>query len=127
MADFEKKYGVTREEIDSLSGHAKELAEAMIAIIDDPNGKQNGVRKTTVSLPAPAPEFSPTEIRGIREQLAMTQKTFARFLNVSVTTIENWEAGAKKPGPPARRLLQLVADKESSRVMARITGYGAPP
>lgn len=36
-------------------------------------------------------------IREIRQQAGMTQKAFAEALGIPKRTIENWEAGERKP------------------------------
>lgn len=56
----------------------------------------------------PAPPLSPAEIRAIREQEAVSQPVFARYLNVSKNLVSEWERGAKRPGGPALRLLTVV-------------------
>ncbi len=57
---------------------------------------------------APAPSLSPAEIKAIREQEAVSQPVFARYLNVSKNLVSEWERGAKRPGGPALRLLSVV-------------------
>ncbi|WP_416194531.1 helix-turn-helix domain-containing protein [Sphingomonas sp. 10B4] len=57
---------------------------------------------------APAPALSPAEIKAIREQEAVSQPVFARYLNVSKNLVSEWERGAKRPGGPALRLLSVV-------------------
>jgi len=56
----------------------------------------------------PAKTLSPGEIRAIREQEAVSQPVFARYLNVSKNLVSEWERGAKRPGGPALRLLTVV-------------------
>lgn len=53
-------------------------------------------------------EFSPEEIRAIRERENVSQAVFARYLNVTKNLVSDWERGIKKPGGPARLLLALV-------------------
>lgn len=57
---------------------------------------------------APAPIFSPNEIKAIREAEHVSQPVFARYLNVSRNLVSDWERGAKKPGGPALRLLSII-------------------
>jgi putative transcriptional regulator len=56
----------------------------------------------------PAAMLSPSEIKAIREQEAVSQPVFARYLNVSKNLVSEWERGAKRPGGPALRLLTVV-------------------
>lgn len=57
---------------------------------------------------APAPLFSPSEIKAIREAERVSQPVFARYLNVSKNVVSDWERGARKPGGPALRLLSII-------------------
>jgi putative transcriptional regulator len=53
-------------------------------------------------------QIAPEEVRGIRESQGVTQPVFARYLNTSVSTIQKWESGAKRPSGMAVRLLEVV-------------------
>lgn len=53
-------------------------------------------------------EYSPDEIRQIRDKYHVSQPVFARFLNVSKNAVSEWERGNKKPSGPALRLLMLI-------------------
>jgi putative transcriptional regulator len=66
------------------------------------------MRQFDESCLSPAPALSPDEIRAIREQEAVSQPVFARYLNVSKNLVSEWERGAKRPGGPALRLLTVV-------------------
>jgi putative transcriptional regulator len=55
----------------------------------------------------PAP-LEPKEIKKIRRSLKLSQPVFARYLNISESTIEKWETGAKKPSGPSLKLLTIV-------------------
>ena len=50
----------------------------------------------------------PVQIKQIRESFQVSQAVFARLLNVSVSTVQKWEIGQKKPTGAALKLLQLV-------------------
>ena len=52
--------------------------------------------------------FSPEEIKMIRNNTGMTQKLFAKYMGVSVRTVEAWEAGVNKPEGSSRRLLSIT-------------------
>ncbi|MBF0096679.1 MAG: DNA-binding transcriptional regulator [Magnetococcales bacterium] len=59
----------------------------------------------------PVQDFSPTEIRQLREKSHVSQSIFANYLNVSKDAVSQWERGIKKPAGPAQKLLSLVAKK----------------
>ncbi|CDJ75172.1 DNA-binding protein [Serratia marcescens SMB2099] len=44
----------------------------------------------------------------MREQLRLSQPVFARYLNTSVSTIQKWETGVKRPGGVSLKLLSIV-------------------
>lgn len=64
-------------------------------------------KKTVMSI-APVEVFSPDEIKEIRVSTGMTQLVFAKYMGVSVKTIEAWEAGRNKPVGSACRLLSIT-------------------
>ena len=53
-------------------------------------------------------DFQPGEIKALRDQLNVSQPVFARYLNTSVSTVQKWESGAKRPGGLALKLLNIV-------------------
>jgi putative transcriptional regulator len=59
----------------------------------------------------PLHEFSPAEIRALREQAEVSQAVFARYLGVSKDAVSQWERGAKKPSGAAMKLLTLIERK----------------
>jgi putative transcriptional regulator len=46
----------------------------------------------------------------IREQLGLSQNKFAKLLGISVSTLQNWEQGRRKPEGPAKVLLNVAAN-----------------
>jgi putative transcriptional regulator len=60
---------------------------------------------------SPVQEYSPEEIQEIRIRNKASQPVFAAFLNVSASTIKQWERGEKRPRGSSLKLLNLVAQK----------------
>jgi len=56
----------------------------------------------------PVGPLEPDEIKRIRESAHVSQAVFARLLNTSLSTIQKWEIGQKKPAGTALKLLHLV-------------------
>ena len=56
----------------------------------------------------PVEPLQSERIRQIREAAHVSQAVFARWLNTSVSTIQKWEIGQKKPTGTALKLLHLV-------------------
>jgi putative transcriptional regulator len=54
------------------------------------------------------PEIAPEEIRLLREKSRVSQPVFAHQLNVSESTVQKWETGAKRPSGAALKLLSVV-------------------
>lgn len=56
-------------------------------------------------------EYSAAQIKRIRERNKASQAVFAAYLNISVSTVQKWERGEKKPNGPSLKLLCLVETK----------------
>jgi putative transcriptional regulator len=52
-----------------------------------------------------------SEIRAIREGVRVSQAVFARYLNVTVSLVSQWERGEKRPTGASLKLLSLVKAK----------------
>ncbi len=59
----------------------------------------------------PVEPLQPLEIKRIREGTQVSQAVFAAFLNTSVSTVQKWEVGQKRPTGTALKLLYLVQKK----------------
>jgi putative transcriptional regulator len=57
------------------------------------------------------PDYSPDEIRALRERLNISQAVLATVINASANSIQKWERGAKKPSGTALKLLNLLDRK----------------
>lgn len=53
-------------------------------------------------------EYTAAQIKRIREHNKASQAVFAAYLNTSVSTVQKWERGEKKPNGPSLKLLNLV-------------------
>jgi putative transcriptional regulator len=60
---------------------------------------------------APVRDLSPKQIRAIRAQSRMSQAVFAAVLNTSVSTVQKWEIGEKRPSGPSLKLLDVIHRK----------------
>ncbi len=56
----------------------------------------------------PEVDFSPEEIRRIRSLLNVSQDVFAKLLNVSLSSVRQWEQGKRKPTGSTMILLELL-------------------
>lgn len=93
--------------------HRKSSAEAGDPrIVGDEESPGDGRRVTLRDIRkldvAPIAPLGPTDIKKIRETSRVSQAVFARLLNTSVSTVQKWEIGQKKPTGAALKLLHLV-------------------
>jgi putative transcriptional regulator len=60
--------------------------------------------------PSRVTEFAPVDVRAIRQRLAKSQSEFAQMIGVSVSTLQNWEQGRRRPDGAALALLKIAAE-----------------
>ena len=56
----------------------------------------------------PVEPMPPEQIKRLREKSHVSQAVFAALLNTSVSTVQKWEIGQKRPTGTALKLLHLV-------------------
>jgi putative transcriptional regulator len=66
---------------------------------------------------AETPAMAPAAIKQLREASHVSQPVFARSLNISESTVEKWETGAKKPSGAALKLL-AIGQKHELQILA---------
>jgi putative transcriptional regulator len=59
---------------------------------------------------SPIEALEPEQIRQIRETTNVSQAVFAAVLNTSLSTVQKWEVGQKRPTGAALKLLHLVQE-----------------
>jgi putative transcriptional regulator len=69
------------------------------------------MREFNAKFPPPVREFSPADIKRLRESLKFSQPVFAHHLHTTASTIRKWEQGETRPTGPALKLLNVIADK----------------
>lgn len=70
--------------------------------------KQSGQIRKGELKPSRKFEFNPLNIKTIRRKLHKSQSEFALMIGVSVSTLQNWEQGRRRPDGPARALLKVA-------------------
>jgi len=83
---------------------AKDLHD--ISVIDDMTMREFDA----LCLPL-VKKLTANQIKRLRLKNKASQAVFAAFLNTSVSTVQKWEQGQKKPNGPSLKLLNLVAEK----------------
>jgi putative transcriptional regulator len=61
--------------------------------------------------------LEPNQIKQIRESTNVSQAVFAAILNTSLSTVQKWEIGQKRPTGTALKLLHLVQKGGIDRVL----------
>jgi len=56
-------------------------------------------------------EFAPQKIKALRQKERISQAVFAAVLNTSVSTVQKWEIGDKRPSGPSLKLLNVIKRK----------------
>jgi putative transcriptional regulator len=69
------------------------------------------VRELDALAIPPVRELSAKQIRAIRSRARMSQALFAALLNTSVSTVQKWEIGEKRPSGPSLKLLDVIERK----------------
>jgi putative transcriptional regulator len=59
----------------------------------------------------PVPGYSAETVRALRERYRISQAVLASILNTSLSTVRQWESGAKHPSGPSLKLLNLLDRK----------------
>ena len=62
-----------------------------------------------------SPAYTAEMIRRLRESLHISQAVFAAYLNASISTVQKWENGDKKPSGAAARLLSVIKRKKMEK------------
>jgi len=69
------------------------------------------MREFDESCLTPIHEFTPQQIKALREREQVSQTVFAHHLNISKDSISQWERGEKRPAGPSLKLLSLIERK----------------
>jgi len=87
--------------LDSVHRSAKGLHD--IGLVD-----VTTMRKFDALCLPPIKQLTPNEIKSIRKNEKVSQPVFAKFLNVSPSTVKKWESGEKHPAGASVQLLNVV-------------------
>lgn len=56
----------------------------------------------------PVPNYSPGKIKALRSRYHISQAVLAAVINISPSTVRQWEIGEKRPGGPSLKLLNIL-------------------
>ena len=71
--------------------------------------RQAGRIRRGEAEPSRVVEFAAVDVKAVRRRLGKSQSEFAKMIGVSVSTLQNWEQGRRRPDGPARALLRVAA------------------
>lgn len=91
----------------------KPKSEAMAAVLDAARGMASVGMINAKTMRAyeelcTVPELTADDVVRIRNGVHASQGYFARALNVSSSTVQQWESGKKKPSGIAAKMLSVV-------------------
>ena len=69
------------------------------------------MREFDVLCLPPVKVYNAVQIKRIRIRNKASQAVFAAYLNLSLSTVQKWERGQKKPNGPSLKLLNIVDQK----------------
>jgi len=85
----------------------KHLKGSLQEAIQYHKGSKN-LKTRELVIPDPPGRVTPEDIVKLRTTLRVSQSTFSEILNVSVKTVQAWEAGRRQPAQAALRLLEII-------------------
>lgn len=86
----------------------KGLKQGLEEMVAHRKGKMT-LRSEHIEIPVPPSAYTPNEIVKIRKKLGYSQALFAKFLNVSIKTVQAWESGDRIPSPHFSHILGKLA------------------
>ena len=93
----------------------KSIAESITSTVKDLN--RSGLIDTitmrnieNLCLPD-VQEYTPEKIVSIRKKFRLSQAALASIFNISLSTVQKWEQGNKKPTGASRKLLDIIERK----------------
>jgi putative transcriptional regulator len=87
----------------------KEIVEGLEEAKTFVEGESDGPRIHTIDVDM-------IDIKSLRNQLALTQKQFARLFGFKLNSVQNWEQGRRRPDKATRILLRLIEEKPQQMI-----------
>ena len=80
--------------------------------------RQAGAIRRGEAKPSRVTQFDGVDVKAIRRRLRKSQSEFAHMIGVSISTLQNWEQGRRRPEGPARALLKVAANNPEAVAIA---------
>lgn len=96
------------EKDNSITAAVLETAQGLhdLGFID-----QRKMREYELLCEEPLPQYTSENIRNLREKYQLSQTVFATLLNISPSTVRQWEQGLKNPRGTSTKLLNILERK----------------
>lgn len=90
-----------------------ELFEQLVGALKDAKKYEEGHKLDlrVTELPPPPYTLSAKQIIQIRKRMLVSQAVFAHLLNVSLSTVQAWEQGRRKPNHASLKLLHIAKER----------------
>ena len=88
----------------------KNAISSTVSDIINNDGKTSFTEKElkNLNIHIPKVHLAPNDIKLIRKRTHLSQAVFAKLLNVSLSSVRQWEQGAKNPNGSTQVLLELL-------------------
>lgn len=138
LRSLRRRFDLTQQELAELlevsggtitlweTGKTRPREENAARIITLREMNKSEVDEALGRTPAEAP-VSPTEIRELRERLELTQKEMAELLDVSSSSVTNWEAGRATPGRKSRHRIEELHEMSPEEAQQELESARRPP
>ena len=90
-----------------MSSVFESIMTGLTEAVEDAQSANKKLSRRTVTV-IPVKEYGAEQVKSIRKNVNMSQKTFASYLGVSEKTVEAWEAGTNHPSGAASRILNMM-------------------
>lgn len=80
----------------------RKIIEGLTEAVEFTRGRKNGAIVREVKVP------ESIDVQAVRRKLKMSQKEFALRFGFTLSTVQNWEQGHRRPEGSARILLKII-------------------
>ncbi len=92
------------------------LYEALSDVLEYERGNKE-LRTKEIIIPDTPKKYKAEDIKKLRKKLKFSQNALAKWLNVSLNTVQSWEQGTRNPSHAVLRLLDIF-DKDFSSIVS---------
>jgi len=90
----------------SIKDAISETVQDMINVGEEVSFTQKELDSLDITIPNV--QLTGEQIQAIRKKMSLSQSVFAQLLNVSASSVRQWEQGKRKPSGSTKVLLELL-------------------